>query len=143
MTVLTGSMSPYINPGDIIIDKKVDHLNIKLGDVITYSTEKDMLVTHRLVEIVNGDEGFKYKTKGDANNSPDSKLVLPEQLVGKYIFRIPYAGYLSHFARSIYGYILLVLIPAGILIWNKITTILSEIKSNKNNKDKSSDSMDI
>jgi signal peptidase len=143
MTVLTGSMLPYINPGDMIIDKKINYLSVNLGDVITYSNGEAMLITHRVVDIVNEGEVTKYKTKGDANNSEDSKLVSQEQIVGKYVFKIPYAGYISHFARSIYGYIILILIPAFLLVWDQVKAILSEIKSNKNNKDKSNDSMDI
>jgi signal peptidase len=131
MTVLTGSMGPKINPGDIIIDSSVSGGNIKVGDVVTYRAAENMLVTHRVMEIVDKNGKKMYKTKGDANNTDDGRLVSQEQIVGRVNFRIPYGGYVSRFTRSIYGFLLLILIPTGLLIWEQIKTILSEKQKEK------------
>lgn len=134
MTVLTGSMAPRISPGDIIIDSSVTADNIKVGDVVTYKATESMLITHRIIEIINENGKNMYKTKGDANNTDDGKLVSPEQIVGRVSFRIPYGGYVSRFASSIYGLILLILVPTGLLIWQQIKTILSEREKEKAKK---------
>jgi signal peptidase I len=142
MTVLTGSMAPKINPGDIIIDKNTKPENIKVGDIITYKVSEEILITHRVIEVVNKEGRSAFKTKGDANNVDDNNLVTEEQLVGRYFFRIPYAGYISNFARSIYGIVLLILVPIVLLIYDKLKTILSELKKEKGNKQTAADNMD-
>jgi len=130
MTVLTGSMSPQINPGDVIIDKRINTEDIRLGDIVTYRVNSTMLVTHRVVNVLNKDDKLTFETKGDANNSPDDKFVTEKQIIGKYIFRIPYAGYLSQFSRSIFGFIILVLIPTVLLIFNQIKMLAEDVIKN-------------
>ncbi|MBL4937496.1 signal peptidase I [Clostridium sp. YIM B02515] len=134
MTILTGSMAPKINPGDVIIDKSIKAEDIKVGDVITYKANENMLVTHRVIGIFLQNGKNVYKAKGDANDTDDGKLIEPEQVVGKVSFRIPYGGYISRFAGSVYGFILLILIPTGLLICEQMKTILSEQKKGKAGK---------
>jgi signal peptidase len=141
MTVLTGSMAPKINPGDIIIDKSVKPENIKVGDVITYRVSDEMLITHRVIEVANKEGRLAFKTKGDANNIDDHNLVTEGQLVGRYAFRIPYAGYVSNFARSIYGFVLLIVVPAVLLIYDQLKTVLPELKKEKDKKETTSNNM--
>lgn len=75
--VPTGSMSPYIEPGDIIyIDRAILFQDIGVGDVVVYWADGNMIV-HRVV----GFEGMKLVTQGDANSFPDSP-VAAEQYVG-------------------------------------------------------------
>ena len=45
----------------------------------------------QLIDCANGN--FFFVTKGDNNNSPDSKEVIEDQLIGKVIFKIKYIGY--------------------------------------------------
>src|SRR3546814_8282824 len=53
LTVLTGSMSPAIPPGSIVLVKPTDPSTIEAGEVITYQAEpgKAAYVTHRVVEV--------------------------------------------------------------------------------------------
>lgn len=139
MVVLTGSMAPKINPGDIIIDKSIKAKNIKVGDVITYKFDNETLITHRVIEVINKEGSQAYRTKGDANNVDDGKLVTDEQLVGKYSFRIPYAGYVSNFTRTKYGFMLLILLPIMILIYEQFKNVLTELKKEENTKSVSND----
>jgi signal peptidase len=124
-TVLSGSMAPHINTGDVVVDRTVtmsqaEHLRV--GQIVTYRTGQffrgqPLLITHRIVGIVtvrNQATGFMarlYQTKGDANNAPDPKLVTPGQIVGVVAFRIPDAGYLSAFVRTPPGFALLIGLP--------------------------------
>lgn len=92
MSVLSGSMSPTFNPYDMIVDKKIEPENIKKGDVITFRVDNKTLVTHRIMDIQNENGKTVYKTRGDANNIEDQKLVDVSQIEGNYLFRIPYGG---------------------------------------------------
>jgi signal peptidase len=84
-----------------------------------------VLVTHRIIEVTteNGIEGFV--TKGDANNVEDGSLVTKEQIVGKYAFRIPYAGYVKAGLRGWLGILLIIILVMIYLI----TIIFKEIKA--------------
>lgn len=103
-TVLTGSMRPSLNPGDIVIVKDVDSNNLRKGDVITFK-DGQVLVTHRIDEVVTENGEVFFRTKGDANNTTDSELVDSEQILGRKILKIPYAGYVIDFIKK----------PAGIV----------------------------
>lgn len=82
--VATGSMSPTIKVGDVVIVKITK--NVNKNDVIVFKDENNF-ITHRLIE-TNQDE---LVTKGDANNSKDRKI-LKEQVLGQVIFIAPKVG---------------------------------------------------
>lgn len=91
--IVSGSMEPMIEVGDVILIKKVENIeDIKLEDVIQY--EKDgILISHRIIEIKSSEEGISYVTKGDNNSIKDSQLVMPEQIKGKIIKVVPKIGW--------------------------------------------------
>ena len=79
LNVISGSMSPEINEGDIIIIKK--YKNYEVGDIITFSSN-DEIITHRIYSIIDD----YYFTKGDANNTIDLEPIEFNQIYGKVIF---------------------------------------------------------
>ncbi|TYS17862.1 signal peptidase I [Rossellomorea vietnamensis] len=137
-TVLSGSMEPGIKTGSIIAVKPGgDMSRFEKGDVITFQKEKDMLVTHRVTEVIKSGDNIMYKTKGDNNNAEDMNPVLSENVVAEYSgFTIPYLGYFMNFTNSKNGAFLLLvpgillLIYSGFTIWKAISEI--EIKTKKN-----------
>lgn len=78
--VISGSMQPALQIGDVIIVKKSN--NYYERDIITYSNGLTT-ITHRIIAI-NNDEVI---TKGDANEV-DDKPINKEQIIGKFFFRI-------------------------------------------------------
>lgn len=115
-TVLSGSMEPDIQTGSIISIKEVDDpTGFQTGDVITFRTEEDILVTHRVVEV--NEAGNQYITKGDANNAADVEPVNAANIIGSYTgVTIPFIGYIMNFANSSGGAALLLVIPGIFLI---------------------------
>ncbi len=90
--VVSGSMKPMIQPGDIILVKKVTSLEeIRKEDVIQFELD-GILISHRIIKINNTYEGVSYETKGDNNSVADSRLVHPEQLKGKIVKVVPKLG---------------------------------------------------
>ena len=74
LTMLTGSMAPQINPGDVTIDTPVATSDITPGMVITYHMPiaGHSLVTHRVVSVTREPGGaVTVQTKGDANAAKD------------------------------------------------------------------------
>lgn len=120
-TIISPSMTPNINVYDIIIDKRVDdYSKLEVGDVITFistsSISSGMTITHRIVDIIETDEGTKYKTKGDNNLTADYALVTQDKIIGKVQFRLPQLGRIQFFLSSKGGWLLVILIPALIII---------------------------
>lgn len=128
MGVLSGSMRPLLEPGDMILIKPVNLQNIREGDVITYQTNQGNFVTHRIVNIYKKNEGLMFKTKGDANNVDDEILVSQNQLVGSMAFRIPYGGYIARFIRTPFGFAILVFLAVSIIAADEIKRIISKPK---------------
>jgi signal peptidase I len=74
MTMLTPSMSPGIDPGDVTIVTPMSVSDVTEGMVITYHkpVEDHSLVTHRVVSVETGPDGsVQVQTKGDANSAID------------------------------------------------------------------------
>ena len=92
-TVLTGSMEPNYEIGDLIIGRSVNPNQISENDIITFSVDEfDNTVTHRVIEVVKENGKTMYRTKGDNNNAPDSELVDYSQIKGRIVFRINKLG---------------------------------------------------
>lgn len=88
--VQTGSMTPTLSIGSIIVSKKPhDAKALNLGDIVTF-TSNGRIITHRIIEIVNNGN-IKYRTKGDnPENSPDPELLDPRNIYGVFILKIPF-----------------------------------------------------
>ena len=110
-----GSMSPAFEAGSLAFIRPVDAYTVKVGDVITYVTQGDSFTTHR-VAAVNMDGGeLSFTTRGDANLVDDSLPVYPENLVGKVVQTLPYAGFVLSYGQTPTGVLLMVIIP-GIFV---------------------------
>lgn len=120
--VTTGSMAPTYNVGTIIYYKKVDSSEIQTGDAISYRLNNGEMVTHRVIEIENGN----YVTKGDANNVKDAAPVSFSSVEGKVVGPvIPILGYGAAFVNN---HIFVVFVMVGILL---AEFLLSNIKRDK------------
>lgn len=95
-TMLTGSMSPGINPGDVVVSVRTPVTELKVGDIITYSIPIDdrRIETHRVTSIKRDDAGVtSVTTKGDANPGPDPwTAVLSEDYVYIQAGVLPHLG---------------------------------------------------
>lgn len=130
--VLSSSMSPTLQAGDVIFVTRVDPDDIEEGDIITFeppsghSEASAERVTHRVVEVARRDGEKLFRTKGDANEVPDQELVPASNVIGVVRFSVPLIGYIISFGGSSTGVMLLVVIPATLLI---VTEILALIRA--------------
>lgn len=98
--IVSGSMSPEIAIGDVVIVKKEPAASVDVGDVIMFR-EDNIRIAHRVVEIGMDEAGREFFwTKGDANKSRDTDPVFPEQVIGQVVYTIPKAGWLTIWMRS-------------------------------------------
>lgn len=102
-SVLSGSMEPTYHVGSLIYVKDVDYQELQPGDVITFLLDEDTVATHRIVEVVpdeNEPETLRYRTKGDANEAEDGKLVHYKNVIGSPVFTIPKLGYFADYIQK-------------------------------------------
>jgi signal peptidase len=103
-TMLTGSMSPLINPGDVVITQPVPVDEVKVGDIITYHipVEDQRVETHRITKLATNPDGtIAVQTKGDANNGVDPWLAtFEEETVDRHVATIPYLGHVIRALRT-------------------------------------------
>ncbi|MET3175488.1 UNVERIFIED_ORG: signal peptidase [Arthrobacter sp. UYCu721] len=96
LTMLTGSMAPLINPGDVVITQPVPASEITAGDIITYHipVEDQRVETHRVTEVIaNPDGSVAVRTKGDANNGADPwTATISGTTVDRHVTTIPHIG---------------------------------------------------
>ena len=101
--VLSGSMSPTFNYGDLIIVKEVDYDELEVGDVVSFRNSDDTVTTHRIY----GEKNGCFVTKGDNNNDKDKGVVCSKYIEGKYIYRIIGLGSVILFIQKPIGFIIL------------------------------------
>lgn len=90
MAVQTGSMTPEYPVGCVIVAKRCELSQLKVGDVISfYSSDPAIngrVVTHRIAEVTKSNDGkIAFVTKGDANVITDKYNALGENVIGKVI----------------------------------------------------------
>lgn len=127
MTVLSGSMTPAIRTGDLVIDSPVtanQARHLRTGQIISFRQGRDVF-THRIHRVEHIGGQIAYQTKGDANNAPDGPLVAPSQVVGLYSGRVPGGGYVLDALHKPAVLVPLLLAP---LLWLLSTWLFGKAK---------------
>ena len=133
-----GSMEPSISIGSLVITNAapsfvspVPSTRFQKGDIITSANGKNTFVSHRVVDVVEKNNNFFYKTKGDANKTPDQKLISENEVIGKVSWVVLYLGRLVNFIKQPLGYLLMIIIPSTYVILSETWTIISEIRKSR------------
>ena len=126
--VQSGSMEPSIKTGSVIVVKQAESYTV--GEVITFGPRSKTKppTTHRIIEIK---EDGSYVTKGDANDDEDLRTVSRYEVIGKVVASIPWVGYAVAAAQKPWGFVVIVVIPAAIIIWEEVGKIWTEIKKKR------------
>ena len=130
--IRTGSMSPYLEPGDIIISKKYDGGELiagKDGDVVTYYGDVNgttQFITHRVIK-VNGDNVI---TQGDDNNVADSPITKNE-IEAVMVYKTVVIDKIYKVISTTWGFWLLIFTPIALLIVAEIVSLVKELKKEK------------
>lgn len=104
--ILTGSMRPYANPGDVFITKLSKASDLHVGDIITvHSQATGVFYSHRVAKISTLSGLLRVVTKGDANSAPeiDPYMVGPNSPTSKAIFRVKWLGWPLVYLTSVQG----------------------------------------
>lgn len=136
--IKTGSMSPYLEPGDIIISKKYDGGELTAGedgDVVTYRGEvkgNAELITHRVMKI----DGDTVVTLGDANvdgngiPSPDAPITR-DKIEAVMVYKTVVIDKIFYVVSTTWGFWLFVFTPIALLLVSEIVSLVKEMKKEK------------
>lgn len=108
--VASESMTPEYEIGDVIVVKKTDASELKVGDDVTYLGKKSnlagLIITHRIIETrVDGSKHY-FTTKGTANEVEDPEIS-ENDIYGKVIYHTLLFSFVGRLMTNIVVYYLL------------------------------------
>lgn len=117
LTVMSGSMSPTIGVGDVVVARETSPMDVRIGDIVTFRdpTDHERLITHRVRAIHAKGDDVLFVTRGDANTGEERWAVPRSGTIGRVIYHIPLLGYLMVWFHSRYGILLLIVLPTILL----------------------------
>jgi signal peptidase I len=120
--VLTGSMTPTINPGDVILTTPPTNITPKIGSIVAYVGRRFDgtavgVFSHR---IIGGNAQTGFIVKGDSNPEPDTQKPKIPDITGVVIFVIPLIG------KFLTPKALIVIIPLIFGLWLILDALKNE-----------------
>jgi len=93
IAIASDSMRPNVARGDVVIIENIDEQydELEIGQVIAYRYN-DVIIVHRLVNIVEDKDKHYFYSKGDANEEGDNWVIEEDMILGKVEHRIPFLG---------------------------------------------------
>ncbi len=128
-TVVSGSMKPLYDIGDVLIAKKVAPSTIKVRDNVSYEGNyggfKDKVITHQVVSIEKSKTTGKYifHTKGLANLVEDP-IVTEDQVYGVVIYKSIILSFIYRIVATQIGFYLFIIIPILYVVSSEIITAM-------------------
>ena len=118
--VLSGSMRPAMQPGDLALTWQVPTSSLKVGDVVMFTPpDHKRPVMHRITRITHPQGKFDIVTRGDANGGRDDPwgmITIRSTKIYRTVGSIPYLGWVREAPLGIVRPLLF--ITAGlILLW--------------------------
>ena len=102
LAVLSGSMEPTLDTGDVTVVKRIAPLAARPGDIVTFRDphRSGRLVTHRVRAMALRGSQVVFTTRGDANNVSEHWQVSTGDRISRVVYRIPDLGHLLMLFRS-------------------------------------------
>lgn len=124
-TVRSGSMTPAIETGDVVVTRPISPLSARVGDVVTFVDPEGTgkLFSHRVQSVRAVGDEVAFVTRGDANTSTERWRVFATGSIGRVAYRIPKIGYALSWIDSGPARLALIAIPALLLLWAALVRI--------------------
>jgi signal peptidase len=117
MVVRSGSMTPAIRTGDVVVVRPIAPTEAEVGDIVTFKDPagSDRLLVHRVRAISRSGDQVEVITKGDANTTQEQWKVAANGTIGTVAYRVPTLGFAIGWIGSPAGRIGLVIVPSLLL----------------------------
>ena len=139
LIVETDSMEDTIMTGDLIFIKKVDVNDLDVDDVITFYNplgDGTSLVTHRIIKVIEDENGLSFLTQGDNNDMDDKNPIPAGEIIGVWTgTRIPLIGSVMLFMQKPLGLIICIFIPIACFVGYELLSRYRKDKASKNDID--------
>jgi len=111
-------MQPAMPVGSLAIVAR-DASTLTEGQAVAFRLPSRVVVTHRIVEVVETDTGTYLRTQGDANEDPDPSLVPATAVVGPVQVSLPLIGFLLAMLGMPIGLVAILSVAATLItaIW--------------------------
>jgi signal peptidase len=117
-SIRSGSMEPQLTIGSLaIVERKTEGLSV--GRAVAFRLPSGVVVTHRVIEVVETANGTFLRTRGDANEDPDPSLVPMSAVIGPVMASLPLLGFLLAMLGMPIGLVTLLSVAATLItaIW--------------------------
>ena len=133
LSVLTGSMTPTIPAGSLVLVVPTDPQTVRTGDVITFQAAPGVAeyITHRVVEVRPNTTPATFITKGDANKGVDAEPVPAGAVRGIVRFHLPYLGDAAEFVRTPAGLVAVGAAAGLTVIAALLRSIVAELRKGR------------
>lgn len=111
-TVLTDSMEPTIPTYSLVLTKLIPvEQPIKPNTIVTFEADRfgeDILLTHYFRKTQIGNDGNTYyRTQAEGKDFFDNYETKRSDIIGEYVYHVPYVGKVFLFLKSSFGLIYL------------------------------------
>ncbi|MFN8638840.1 MAG: signal peptidase I [Dehalococcoidia bacterium] len=153
LIVLTGSMEPTLPTGGIAYMRPLARPSsaappevdrdwtptsaIRAGDIITFRVPRDprMTVSHRVIAVIEDEDGRRFQTQGDHSDHPDVQPVLASNVVGTVVFAVPRLGYVADWLRHGTSFLMLLGTPTAIVVLVESAKIARDARRGRTTQD--------
>jgi signal peptidase I len=125
MVVRSGSMTPAIRTGDVVVVRPIAPTEASVGDVVTFKDpdRSGRLLVHRVRAISRQEGQVAITTQGDANTTQEHWRVPVDGTIGTVVYRVPLLGFAVSWIGSPAGRIGLIIVPALLLAMSMLVGI--------------------
>jgi len=118
MVVRSGSMTPTIRTGDVVVVRPIAPTEAQVGEIVTFKDPdgSGRLLVHRVRAISPQGDKVTVTTQGDANTAREHWQVPADGTIGTVVYRVPALGFAAAWIGSPPGRVVLIIVPALLLI---------------------------
>jgi signal peptidase len=117
MVVRSGSMTPTIRTGDVVVVRPIAPTEASVGDIVTFEApdRSGRLLVHRIRAISRHGDKVAVVTQGDANSTREHWKVAADGTIGTVVYRVPALGFAISWISTPAGRVGLIVVPALLL----------------------------
>ena len=128
-TVISESMEPAYQIGDILVSKKTEPQNINVGDRVTYKGAEEsirgLIITHEVIERREESGKFFFVTQGLANDVADPEIS-QDDIYGKVIYRTMIFSFFGRIMTNDIVYYVLFILVGGAASYQVVSGFLKK-----------------